>query len=94
VTGSFFICLNINGFDGSYLTLWSLKGYISANNDHVVFEYNNGMRNVYYINNNFEYDKIHELIKLIPNNNINLIVVCDVKNVMDDIFGYLYCEPK
>jgi hypothetical protein len=81
-------------FDIIFVNIFQInKIYISSNNDRLIFEYNSTKRNVYYINNQDEYNKINQLIKLIPHD-IKFIIICDVKNTMDDVFGYLYCEPK
>lgn len=81
-------------FDTIFLNILNVKTiYMSNNSDRLIFEHHNGFRCVYYINNKEELIKINQLIKLIPHS-IKTIIICDIHNVMDDMFGHLYCEPN
>lgn len=67
--------------------------YISSNVDRMIFELTSGKRYVYYIRTKEEYNKMDQLIKLIPRNH-KTIIINDIYKVMDDPFGFLYCEKK
>jgi hypothetical protein len=67
--------------------------YISSNVDRFIFEMNDNTRYVYYIDNKDEYRKMEQLMKVIPSKH-KAIIINDVHNIMDDPFGYLYCEKK
>lgn len=81
-------------FDTIFLNIYHItKVYISSNVDRMVFELTNGKRYVYYIKDNDEKNKMEKLINLIPNK-VKFIIINDVYKVMDDPFGYLYCESN
>lgn len=81
-------------FDTIFLNIYQISIiYFSSNVDRMIFELKTGKRFVYYITDNAEYEKINQLVNLIPHK-IKHIIINDVKNTMDDIFGHLYCEPK
>lgn len=81
-------------FDTIFLNIYNIsKVYMSYNIDRMIFEMQTGKRYVYYIRNKEEYEKMHKLINLAPNN-MKIIIVNDVEKTMDDPFGHLYCEPK
>lgn len=80
-------------FDTIFMNIYNInKIYISYNVDRMIFEMNTGRRFVYYIKNNEDKDRINTLINLIPNQ-VKCIIINDVKNTMDDVFGFLYCTP-
>ncbi len=81
-------------FDTIFLNINQIcKMYISSNLDRIIFEMLSGKRYVFYINNNDEYKKMDQLMKLIPNGH-KICIINDYHNIMDDAFGYLYCEKK
>lgn len=81
-------------FDTIFLNIYIISViYMSYNSDRIIFELSSGKRYVYYINNKQDAEKINKLINLIPNP-IKHIIINDVQNTMDDMFGHLYCEPK
>lgn len=81
-------------FDTIFLSIFQIcTVYMSYNLDRIIFELQSGKRYVYYIKDKADYKKISQLIDLIPNK-IKHVIINDVKNTMDDVFGHLYCEPK
>lgn len=81
-------------FDTIFININQIKKiYISASVDRMIFELSSGRRYVYYINNKDDYNKMDQLIKLIPSQH-KICIINDVHNTMDDPFGHLYCETK
>ncbi len=81
-------------FDTIFLNINQItKIYISSNLDRIIFELISAKRYVYYINNNNEYKKMDQLMKLIPNGH-KICIINDYHSTMDDPFGHLYCEKK
>lgn len=81
-------------FDTIFLNIYNISIiYMSYNMDRMIFEFKTGMKYVYYINDKNELEKMNQLIALIPHP-IKQIIINDVKNMMDDAFGPLYCDPK
>jgi len=82
-------------FDTIFINIYQIqKIYMSSNFDRVIFELSStGMRYVYYVNNKDDESKMNQLMKLIPNHH-KICIINDWHNVMDDPFGYLYCEKK
>jgi hypothetical protein len=81
-------------FDKIFLNINNIINiYISSNIDRIIFELVNGKRYVYYVNSKEDYAKIDQLIRIIPIKH-KIIIISDIRNVMDDSFGFLYCEKK
>jgi hypothetical protein len=81
-------------FDTIFLNIYNIsKIYMSYNVDRIIFEMQTGRRYVFYISKQEDRNKMDNLMKLIPNK-IKILIINDVKNTMDDPFGYLYCAPK
>jgi hypothetical protein len=81
-------------FDTIFLNIYNIsKLYMSYNVDRIIFEMQTGRRYVFYISKQEDRNKMDNLMKLIPNK-IKILIINDVKNTMDDPFGYLYCAPK
>ena len=81
-------------FDTIFMNIYNIsKLYMSYNVDRIIFEMQSGKRLVYYIKNKDDREKIDNLVNLIPNK-IKIIIINDVYKIMDDPFGYLYCDPK
>ncbi len=81
-------------FDTIFLNIYNIsKIYMSYNVDRIIFEMETGKRYVYYVKKQEDRNKMDNLMKLIPNK-IKILIINDVKNTMDDPFGYLYCAPK
>lgn len=79
-------------FDKVFLNISNIqKIYLSSNNDRIIIELINNVRNVYYMKDKNDFDKIKQLIKLIPNKH-KIIIISDYHNMMDDMYGPLYCE--
>jgi hypothetical protein len=81
-------------FDTIFLNIYNIsKIYMSYNVDRIIFEMQTGRRYVFYISKQEDRNKMDNLMKLIPNK-IKILIINDVKNTMDDPFGYLYCAAK
>lgn len=81
-------------FDTIFLNINNIVNiFISSNIDRMIFELATGKRYVYYINSKEDYTKMDQLIRLIPCKH-KVIIINDIRNVMDDPFGFLYCEKK
>jgi hypothetical protein len=79
-------------FDTIFLNIFNIAIiYMSCNMDRMIFEINPSKRYVFYIKSKEDYAKISQLIAMIPNK-VKMIVINDVRNLMDDAFGFLYCE--
>ncbi len=79
-------------FDTVFLNIFNVTIiYMSYNMDRMIFEINPTKRYVFYIKSKQDYAKINQLITMIPNK-VKMIVINDVRNLMDDAFGFLYCE--
>ena len=82
----------IASFDTIFMNIRQItKIYMPSNVDRMIFEIDAKNRFVYYITNKVEHTKIDQLIQLMPNK-CKMIIINDVQNVMDDPFGYLYCD--
>lgn len=81
-------------FDTIFLNINNIVNiFMSSNIDRIIFELATGKRYVYYINSKEDYSKMDQLIRLIPIKH-KIIIINDIRNVMDDSFGFLYCEKK
>lgn len=81
-------------FDNIFMNINNIsKIYMSYNVDRIIFEMTFGKRLLFYIKDKEDKERIDMLIRLIPNQ-LKCIIITDVKNTMDDVFGYLYCSPK
>ncbi len=81
-------------FDTIFMNINNIiKIYMSSNVDRMIFELATGKRYVYYINNKDDYTKMDQLIRLIPSKH-KIVIINDIQNVMDDPFGFLYCDKK
>ena len=81
-------------FDTIFVNIYQIqKIYISSNEDRMIFELATGRRYVYYVQNPDDKKKMEQLIKLIPVP-YKICIINDWYKVMDDPFGFLYCEKK
>lgn len=81
-------------FDTIFMNINQIKRiYMSYNLDRMIFEMQDKRRFVYYINNTEDYKKMEQLMLLIPSK-YKTIIINDVHNMMDDPFGFLYCDKK
>lgn len=93
-TRATFIPIPKASFDTIFININQItKMYISSSLDRIIFEMQTGKRYVYYINNNDEYQKMDQLMRLIPNGH-KICIINDYYSIMDDPFGHLYCEKK
>ena len=84
-------------FDNLFLNIGSIKNiYTTSVSDRIIVELINNKRYVYYYNNKNDYDKVQVLlnIAMLYNNNVTMMIISDYGNVMESIYGHLYCEEK
>lgn len=82
----------IASFDTIFMNIRQFtKIYMPPTVDRMIFEIDANKRFVYYISNKLEQTKIDQLIQLMPNK-CKMIIINDVQNVMDNPYGYLYCD--
>ncbi len=80
-------------FDTIFLNIFRInKVYISSTLDRMIFETNTGDKYLHYIKDQDDYMLLNQLLKLISLK-CKFVIISDVKNMMDDPYGSLYCEP-
>ena len=67
---------------------------MSANMDRMIFVLSTDRKYVFYINTKEQLQQMEQLINILPNKNVKKIIINDVMNIMDDPFGFLYCEKN
>jgi DNA-binding LacI/PurR family transcriptional regulator len=84
-----------SNFDNIFLNINNIITiYMSANMDRMIYVLSTHRKYVFYINTREQYQQMEQLINILPNKNVKKIIINDVNNVMDDPFGFLYCEKK
>ena len=82
-------------FDNIFLNINNIITiFMSANMDRVIFVLSTDRKYVFYINTKEQLQQMEQLINILPNKNVKKIIINDVMNIMDDPFGFLYCEKN